>query len=55
MEALGVRIPFVTFAALVGAISWAAIATHAGLPVSISHCLIGGLVGAGLVRAAPAR
>ncbi|MGQ0535267.1 MAG: inorganic phosphate transporter [Methanobacteriota archaeon] len=36
------------FATLVGAISWAAFATHAGLPVSISHCLIGGLIGAGV-------
>lgn len=46
------KIPFstelVVFAALVGAIFWAALATHTGLPVSISHCLIGGLVGAGI-------
>ncbi|MCK6458434.1 MAG: inorganic phosphate transporter [Planctomycetes bacterium] len=34
--------------ALVGAISWTAVCTHVGLPISVSHSLIGGLVGAGL-------
>ncbi|HVL87627.1 MAG TPA: inorganic phosphate transporter [Candidatus Thermoplasmatota archaeon] len=48
VAALPVGIPLVTFAALVGAIAWAAFATHTGLPVSISHCLIGGLVGSGV-------
>ncbi len=37
--------------ALVGAIGWTAACTHWGLPISVSHSLIGGLVGAGLVRA----
>jgi len=33
---------------LVGAIAWTAICTRLGLPISVSHALIGGLVGAGL-------
>jgi PiT family inorganic phosphate transporter len=33
---------------LVGAIAWTAICTRMGLPISVSHSLIGGLVGAGL-------
>ncbi len=33
---------------LAGAISWASIATYFGLPISVSHSLIGGLVGTGL-------
>lgn len=48
-SALHHSIELVVFAALVGAIFWAAFATHSGIPVSISHCLIGGLVGAGFV------
>jgi inorganic phosphate transporter, PiT family len=38
--------------ALVGAIAWTAVCTHWGLPISVSHSLIGGLIGAGLVHAA---
>jgi len=38
-------------AALVGAIAWTHACTHWGMPISVSHSLIGGLVGAGLVRA----
>lgn len=45
------QIPWVTLAALGGAIFWAAIATHRGIPVSISHCLIGGLIGAAMATA----
>ncbi len=33
---------------LVGAIAWTALCTRMGLPISVSHSLIGGLVGAGL-------
>ncbi|HXG74208.1 MAG TPA: inorganic phosphate transporter [Candidatus Nitrosotenuis sp.] len=33
---------------LVGAISWASICTYLGLPISVSHSLIGGLIGTGL-------
>jgi len=38
-------------AALAGAIAWTHACTHWGMPISVSHSLIGGLVGAGLVRA----
>jgi PiT family inorganic phosphate transporter len=43
----------VIFATLVGAIAWVAVATFLGLPVSVSHALIGGLVGAGLAQGGP--
>ncbi len=39
------------FAALAGAIAWVALATYRGLPVSVSHALIGGLVGAAMAKA----
>ncbi len=42
---------FVILAGLVGAISWDLVTWYYGLPVSSSHALIGGLVGAGLVAA----
>jgi len=35
---------------LVGAIIWTHTCTHLGLPISVSHALIGGLIGAGLVH-----
>ncbi|MEM4729755.1 MAG: inorganic phosphate transporter [Thermoplasmata archaeon] len=41
------------FASLLGAIVWTALATYGGLPISVSHALVGGLVGAGLVSAGP--
>jgi PiT family inorganic phosphate transporter len=37
-------------AALVGAILWTHLCTRFGLPISVSHALIGGLVGAALVK-----
>jgi PiT family inorganic phosphate transporter len=40
----------VIFSTLAGAIVWVAFATYMGLPVSVSHALIGGLVGAGLAQ-----
>ncbi|MQY05896.1 inorganic phosphate transporter [Actinomadura macrotermitis] len=43
----------VVFAALLGAITWNYVSWHFGLPVSSSHALIGGLVGAGLARGGP--
>jgi PiT family inorganic phosphate transporter len=43
----------VIFATLTGAIVWVAFATYVGLPVSVSHALIGGLVGAGLAQGGP--
>ncbi|MBF0106014.1 MAG: inorganic phosphate transporter [Deltaproteobacteria bacterium] len=42
------------FSGLIGAIVCSAIATHMGFPISISHALIGGLVGAGIAKAGPA-
>ncbi len=42
---------YTILAALIGAIIWAALATMYGMPISISHALIGGLVGAGVATA----
>jgi PiT family inorganic phosphate transporter len=41
----------VIFGALMGAISWNLVTWWAGIPSSSSHALIGGLVGAGVVKA----
>ncbi|MBI4626074.1 MAG: inorganic phosphate transporter [Verrucomicrobia bacterium] len=41
--------PFV-LSALVGALAWVWLCTHYGLPISVSHSLIGGLVGAALMK-----
>jgi PiT family inorganic phosphate transporter len=38
---------------LAGAISWASICTYFGLPISVSHSLIGGLIGTGLASIGP--
>jgi len=35
---------------LLGAIIWSSICTHFGLPISVSHALVGGLVGTALVK-----
>jgi PiT family inorganic phosphate transporter len=40
----------VLLATLVSAISWTWLCTHLGLPISVSHSLVGGLVGAGLAK-----
>jgi len=40
-------------AAMTGVVGWLAFATRAGLPVSTTHALVGGLVGAGLVATGP--
>jgi PiT family inorganic phosphate transporter len=45
--------PILILAALVGATFWAYLCTHYGLPISVSHALIGGLAGAGLAKAGP--
>ncbi len=37
-------------ATLVGAIAWTHLCTKVGLPISVSHALIGGLIGAGLMQ-----
>jgi PiT family inorganic phosphate transporter len=41
----------VVFAALTGAIAWTYLCTRYGIPISVSHSLIGGLAGAGVVKA----
>ncbi len=43
----------VVLAALIGAITWGLVTWYVGLPVSSSHALIGGLVGAALVATGP--
>jgi PiT family inorganic phosphate transporter len=45
-----VSLPLI-FAALIGASAWTAFASFSGIPVSVSHSLIGGLLGAGIVAA----
>lgn len=39
------------FAALAGAIVWTHVCTRYGFPISVSHSLIGGLAGAGIIKA----
>ncbi len=38
----------VVLAAILGAIAWTSFATHTGMPVSMTHSIIGGIIGAGL-------
>ncbi len=38
------------FAGLIGAIVWTYLCTHYGLPISVSHSLIGGLAGAAIAK-----
>lgn len=40
----------VIFAALIGAVFWTHLCTHYGFPISVSHALIGGLAGAGVME-----
>lgn len=40
--------PLVIISAVIGAVAWAAYATHRGIPVSITHCIVGGVIGAGV-------
>lgn len=40
-------------AVIVGALGWIAIATHFGMPVSTTHALLGGIVGAALTVSGP--
>ncbi len=50
---VGVIDPHIIFATLIGACLWDIITWYFGLPTSSSHALIGGLVGAALVKAGP--
>lgn len=45
--------PPMILATLLGAILWTWACTRIGLPISVSHALVGGLVGAGLAKAGP--
>ena len=40
---------YIVLCALVGSVVWVYTCTHLGLPISVSHALIGGLIGPGLV------
>ena len=42
--------PAMLLATLVGAIVWTWLCTSVGLPISVSHALVGGLVGAGVAK-----
>ena len=44
----------VIFSALIGAVVITSVCTHFGLPISVSHAIIGGLVGAVLLKVGPA-
>jgi PiT family inorganic phosphate transporter len=47
----GTEIPSVFFCAvLCGAVGWVLFANRTGMPVSTTHAIVGGLIGAGLVR-----
>jgi PiT family inorganic phosphate transporter len=48
---VGVVDPWMILAALLGAILWTHACTRLGLPISVSHALIGGLAGAGIAKA----
>jgi len=43
--------PVMLLATLVGAIAWTSLCTKVGLPISVSHALVGALVGSGLAKA----
>ncbi len=42
---------FVIISALIGAVFWTYLLTFKGFPISVTHALIGGLVGAGIMKA----
>ena len=42
--------PLLILSALLGAIAWTHLCTRYGLPISVSHSLIGGLAGAGIAK-----
>jgi PiT family inorganic phosphate transporter len=47
---IGVVDNYLVLAALIGAITWTHACTHFGLPISVSHALIGGLAGTALLK-----
>ncbi|OGD29229.1 MAG: inorganic phosphate transporter [Candidatus Aminicenantes bacterium RBG_13_63_10] len=42
--------PILILATLIGAIIWSYVCTHFGYPISVSHSLVGGLVGSAIVK-----
>ncbi len=48
---IGIVNEYLILSALIGAILWTYVCTRYGFPISVSHALIGGLVGAGLAKA----
>ena len=42
--------PLMILAVLVGAVAWTWACTHIGLPISVSHALVGGLIGAAVAK-----
>ena len=42
--------PYFLLATLIGSIFWVYFCTHYGLPISVSHALIGGLIGPALIK-----
>ncbi|MGI0064721.1 MAG: inorganic phosphate transporter [Nitrosopumilaceae archaeon] len=44
---------YMIIAGLIGATSWASLCTYFGLPISVSHSLIGGLIGTALATVGP--
>ncbi len=44
---------YLILAALIGAVVWVFLCTQYGMPISVSHALTGGLIGAALVKAGP--
>ena len=42
--------PMLILATLIGAIIWSYVCTHFGYPISVSHSLVGGLVGSAIVK-----
>ena len=42
--------PQLILSALVSAVIWSHVCTHYGIPISVSHALIGGLAGAGFIK-----
>lgn len=43
--------PIMILVSLLSAVAWTHICTQAGLPISVSHALIGGLIGSGIAKA----
>jgi len=49
IESQAVSAPMI-LAALIGAIVWSYLCTHFGFPISVSHALVGGLIGAAVAK-----